>query len=323
MGEIGSRLREARQNRGLSLEQVEDATRIRRIFLEALEEEKFDQLPADVYARGFLRNYARFLGLDPDPLLKAYRPSYARNSVRLPAVLDEPLRESTARSIGTALFWGLVVVVILGLGLWYGYQEFYLGTTWGPRPAPSVVPVETLPAETSAPAGAAVQSQPTEMPTPTSAPAATEPDQTTAVVQAPATASPTRGSALTQTRTATVSSPSATGTAARGTPAAQTPTRAASAQATRTMPSPEDGIPVAIRVSDRSYVSVVVDGAKVMEAILEPGEDQAWAFKRTFSMRVGNAGGVQVTLNSVEMPPLGRPGQVLTVDYAADNLPLN
>jgi len=48
VGEIGNRLREARENRGLTLEQVEDATRIRRIFLEALEEERFDELPHDL-----------------------------------------------------------------------------------------------------------------------------------------------------------------------------------------------------------------------------------------------------------------------------------
>ncbi|WP_424658893.1 helix-turn-helix domain-containing protein [Desulfofundulus sp.] len=62
-------LREARHARGLSLEQVEAETKIRRKYLEALEEEAFDVLPGRVYVRGFLRNYARFLGLDAGALV--------------------------------------------------------------------------------------------------------------------------------------------------------------------------------------------------------------------------------------------------------------
>ncbi len=65
-------LREARQARGLSLEQVEEETKIRRKYLEALEEEAFDVLPGRVYVRGFLRNYARFLGLDAGALVARF-----------------------------------------------------------------------------------------------------------------------------------------------------------------------------------------------------------------------------------------------------------
>jgi cytoskeleton protein RodZ len=86
---------------------------------------------------------------------------------------------------------------------------------------------------------------------------------------------------------------------------------------------PDDGIPVVLHVLDKTYVNVVVDGTKVMEAILERGDDQAWAFKRTFAIRVGNAGGAQITLNGVDLPPLGKAGEVLTIEYDAENLPLN
>ncbi len=331
VGELGNHLREARENRGLTLEQVEDATRIRRAFLEALEAEQFDKLPPDVCARGFLRNYARFLGLDPDPLLKAYRSPQSRTTLRLPAVLDEPLRNSAVRNIWTALFWGLVVVVILGLGLWYGYNEFYLGTAWGPRPTPSVIPVETLPLETATVAVVAAENQPTA----TSMPVATvDSSQATATTQPSATGSPmasqtsTRGGTATATRSAGLSS-SPTRTPTASTPAARTPTVTAGIAATpssgptRATPPLEDGIPVVLHVSDKTYVNVLVDGTKVMEAILEQGDDQAWAFKRTFSIRVGNAGGAQITLNGVDLPPLGKAGQVITVEYSADNLPVN
>jgi cytoskeleton protein RodZ len=66
MFEIGSTLREARTRQELELHDAERATRIRAKYLAALEEERFDQLPAEAYAKAFLRTYADFLGLDGD-----------------------------------------------------------------------------------------------------------------------------------------------------------------------------------------------------------------------------------------------------------------
>jgi hypothetical protein len=63
---IGTSLREARERRGLEYAQIEAATRIRAGHLRALEAERFDDLPARVYARAFLVEYADFLGLDSD-----------------------------------------------------------------------------------------------------------------------------------------------------------------------------------------------------------------------------------------------------------------
>ncbi len=69
MATIGATLREARERRGLTIEQVAQDTRISARFLEALEAEAFELLPAPVYVRGFLRSYASYLKLDPQPLL--------------------------------------------------------------------------------------------------------------------------------------------------------------------------------------------------------------------------------------------------------------
>jgi transcriptional regulator with XRE-family HTH domain len=69
MDELGHVLREAREARGLTLAQVQEKTRISARFLDALETGKYEQLPTPVHTRGYLRNYARFLELDPKPLL--------------------------------------------------------------------------------------------------------------------------------------------------------------------------------------------------------------------------------------------------------------
>jgi cytoskeleton protein RodZ len=70
---IGKALRSAREAQGRSLHDAAEATRIRSSYLEALEEERFGELGGSVYAKGFLRSYAGYLGVDPAPLLEAYR----------------------------------------------------------------------------------------------------------------------------------------------------------------------------------------------------------------------------------------------------------
>lgn len=72
MDEFGHILREARENKGLTLADVQDKTRINSRFLAALEQGDYNKLPTPVHVRGFLRNYARFLGLDPQPLVERY-----------------------------------------------------------------------------------------------------------------------------------------------------------------------------------------------------------------------------------------------------------
>ncbi|NOR90268.1 MAG: DUF4115 domain-containing protein [Anaerolineales bacterium] len=72
MEEIGRTLRETRERLGLTLEEAERTIRIRASMLGALERGEFDSLPSEVQVRGFLHNYAEFLGIDPDELLQRY-----------------------------------------------------------------------------------------------------------------------------------------------------------------------------------------------------------------------------------------------------------
>lgn len=76
---LGDWLRETRLRKGLTFAEVERTTRINRHYLEALEAEHYDVIPAPVYARGFTRSYARMLGLDPEEAV-----------ARMPADLPRP-----------------------------------------------------------------------------------------------------------------------------------------------------------------------------------------------------------------------------------------
>jgi len=72
MFDIGSSLREARLRQDLDFPELEERTKIRPKYLRALEDERFDILPAPTYVRGFLRSYAECLGLDGQPFVDEY-----------------------------------------------------------------------------------------------------------------------------------------------------------------------------------------------------------------------------------------------------------
>jgi len=113
--------------RGIELGEVEEATKIRAKFLAAMEEDRWEELPAPVYARGFISIYAQFLGLDDQALLDEYGSTVAqeeppepipRTAIR-PGVLRR--RHTTRRGLGikprpvAMLVAGLVATMVLGL----------------------------------------------------------------------------------------------------------------------------------------------------------------------------------------------------------------
>jgi hypothetical protein len=75
---IGRALRSAREHRGKSLEEAGRETRVRTDYLDALEREAFEMLGSDVYVRGFLRSYAKYLGLNHEKVVDAYERVYGR-----------------------------------------------------------------------------------------------------------------------------------------------------------------------------------------------------------------------------------------------------
>jgi len=101
MGAFGDRLRREREMRGITLDEITESTKISRRHLEALEGEHFDQLPGGVFNKGFVRAYARFLGIDEDQAVADY--SAASNELPEPEnkfpleVHEEPDRDLNPR----------------------------------------------------------------------------------------------------------------------------------------------------------------------------------------------------------------------------------
>jgi len=114
---VGKKLHEARARRKLSLEQVEEATKIRRRYLQAIEDENWDELPGDIYARAFIRTYGSVLGLDGERLAEDQRQvrGSARPGERLPRVDPRPRRVVRHRGQRRRVPPQLVTAVVLAL----------------------------------------------------------------------------------------------------------------------------------------------------------------------------------------------------------------
>ncbi len=141
---LGDRLRAARLAKGVSLEEAAAATRIRRSALQSLENDDFDTLPAAVYTRGFLLNYARYLGLIPEEILEEFdHQQRAGTEFSIAAPQDEPGRHSSIFS--SKLLWSIVLVIALGIILNFVWQEFLSA---GPAPVASENETEAAPTST-------------------------------------------------------------------------------------------------------------------------------------------------------------------------------
>lgn len=120
MKTVGSILREKREARGISLAKVEQATRIRARFLEAIENDDYTVLPSVAYAKGFVKNYSDYLGLDSETVLAFFRRQTTEmpKSSILPRGVSEPLNRSMLQ-LTPGKFVALIVVALIALFVGY------------------------------------------------------------------------------------------------------------------------------------------------------------------------------------------------------------
>jgi cytoskeletal protein RodZ len=122
--DIGTTLRDARTRQGIDFPELEQRTKIRPKYLRALEDERFDILPAPTYIRGFLRSYAEALGLEPQPFVDEYNSrfttigeeDYAIRTRRVPTRRVE--RSGRESRIAVVALLGIAIVTALVIAAW-------------------------------------------------------------------------------------------------------------------------------------------------------------------------------------------------------------
>jgi cytoskeletal protein RodZ len=120
---MGESFRSKREEMSLTLKEVENATSIRTLYLQAIEEGRVHQFLSTVYAIGFIRQYANFLGFEQDKLGKEYPDAFRLSTEKQEFAYGIGTLESRGSPHGGVrwlpnLIWGLGIAV-LGIGAWY------------------------------------------------------------------------------------------------------------------------------------------------------------------------------------------------------------
>lgn len=280
MAGFGEKLRRERELRGISLDQIATATKISTRMLKAIEEEKFDLLPGGIFNKGFIRSYAKFLGIDEEQAVADYvaatGPEEPINN--LPQITDIPERPARQVDEEGAISWTAIVVLVLLVALGYGAWTYH-----NHRKAEKESR-ETAPA---------------------------------AAISAPAVEAPPAERKL---QTADVTAPKPpTAAPSESTPAKSAPPSTASPAALKTdatEPAPKPSVDLVIRTSEESWVQAIADGKTVFSETLPASSEKHVTASRRITLTVGNAGGVEVTYNGATLPDIGGPGKVRTIVFS-------
>ena len=165
MGVFGDTLRQARVSKGVTLREAEQATRINRHHLSALEEEDFAVLPPLIYQRGIVRNYSAYLDLDPGKSLSMFEEARGADSAADLVAAVTPLEMPRHWSPNFAI---IAFMVVMGAVIF----AWVYSISFSQQPVASTVP-PVIPTVTPLPVDRLALPSPTPIPTPTPRPPAT------------------------------------------------------------------------------------------------------------------------------------------------------
>jgi cytoskeleton protein RodZ len=343
-GGVGALLRRRREEIQQDVDDVSRQLRIRSAYIRAIEEGRFQELPGNAYAIGFVRAYADYLGLNGGSVVSDYRDELARRSRQNELVW--PTEGSESRFPGGAI---LGVCLLLGLAIYGGWYyatqsggtgiklidqvpEYIKKQTGIGQTVENEAPAEPTRTEAQAATSTAEPAAPSAAPPAATAPAATEaepaPSTTAAEPTQPppavvATPSPSSGEpaavALGQGQPApsapeASSAPTATAPAAEPTgDAAVSPAPSATEEAsTAAQPAPvPPAAKVVIRANRDSWIEIRdKDDAVVLQRVLRQGETFNVPDQKGMVMTTGNAGGIVIELEGRALQSLGSLGVV-------------
>lgn len=133
MSDLGQQLKEARLARGLSLDDVQDMTKIRKRYLEAIEAGDYKVLPGSFYVRAFIKTYAETVGVNADELLNEHRqdvPAPQVEQTMEPVLQKRRSRQTSERNskwMSTALMWSFAILILIVIYMYFA--------VWGKDPA--------------------------------------------------------------------------------------------------------------------------------------------------------------------------------------------
>ncbi|MEO8197020.1 MAG: RodZ domain-containing protein [Thermoanaerobaculia bacterium] len=271
---FGAWLRHQREARSVSMREIADNSKISLRYLEALEQDRFDVLPAPVFARGFLREYARVVGLNPDEVVNLYLVALEERAegtrrIEHPKPARAESLSSAPSSLGYGLLLGLAVVLFVGIAALLSFlAERRRGV---PTESQLVAPATMVAPASGAPAPAALVSlSPAEPGIGAGEPAGT-------MAEAPASGSP-----MSPVATATSPAPAAAVAAADGVP-----------------PAAAGPFRVVLNFSQDCWMESVVDGIRRTSELKAAGETVQLEAFQSVVLTLGNSRALTVEVDGV------------------------
>jgi cytoskeleton protein RodZ len=286
---FGERLKKERDQRKITLEDVALSTKIGTRFLQALEEERFDQLPGGIFNKGFVRAYARHLGIDEQQAITDY---LAASGTGQPdpkaeeAMLQE-LRSKETSEPADRIPWGTLALALLAIALGFAVWGFY-SRERSAQPTARVEP-------------------PIKVKTTATAPNP-EPKTESATPAIEAKVPPAAENAASVPPSSAASETPAKGVELASASAPVEPTR-------------QPGLfLVVIKAHEDAWVSITADGKSIMEDTLVAAGEKAVQARGQVVVKTGNAGALDFSFNGKKLPLQGGYGDVKTLTFDSDGL---
>lgn len=275
---LGDLLRGARLSRGISIMEAEEDTRIRRVYLEAIEADDISDLPAPVFTRGLVGSYARYLGIDPAEALGLLLKLEERDEGF--GVVSSV--EGTT-SLNSDSDWIPRTLLIVGAGLILGLVIFFILPRLQDVMSALTFAIERGGISTSEAASvrSAIMVMPTEVPRLVASPS-------------PVTAS------VFPTNTPVPS-----------------PTLAPAALGTETVAASLRGVTAEIRVLGRVWGQIEVDNQVTFAGIMAPGERRVVRAERKITAHFGDGALVEATVNGRSLGPVGPAREVVRLEWTS------
>jgi cytoskeletal protein RodZ len=324
VGQFGEKLRRERELRGITLEEVAIATKIGTRSLRALEEEKFSQLPGGIFNKGFVRAYARYVGIDEEQAVGDYmtanQDSASSDEINIAVVARqfEASRDAGygARKHGaTTLVWSLVAVFALvsaSVGGWPYLARWMAHRAEARKQTLQPASMTALQASLPQPVQAASNSQ-------------APPSLSANPAQAINGSAPPAGVADSQNSAPPLAAgdPQPSVAPAEVNKPAMTPD-AAAAVGGKKKKAAATSFSLVLTAKQRCWVSIQVDGKQVMEDTMDP--ESSDTRERSFQARdrlvvvAGNPAGIDVTFNGQSMGRIGPTNARQTITFTPEGI---
>jgi cytoskeleton protein RodZ len=314
---VGKTLRRARMEMKLSLEDISAAINVRVVQLQAIEDDRIDQLPGMTYAVGFVRSYADFVKLDPLQVVKDFKKEHAgEDAAKRQLKIPEPIDEDKLPSpivIGVAAL--AVVIVFILWSIFSDDSEIEVQTASNIPPPPVVGTASGMPT--------LADQQPL---TSTTAEAA----NIAAGLPAGAAdaASPSTGMIAIAPPTANANNGAVSGTV--GTPAETASVVVPPVVATAPPVAPKDPVinvrrgttRVLLQAREKSWVQIADGNGKVIyKKVMDKGEEFYVPDQKGMTLVTSNAGGLNFFVDGNKVQPIGKEGEVMRgVNLSPDEL---